>query len=65
MCHEIFIGDERCCRACLPDTCIYRCVDCGTGRRESKSCMLARHEDLPLHRIEVRTSGIRVRTVPD
>ena len=41
------------CVSCLEEPGTYRCVDCTTSRLYCTSCIVFRHEDTPLHRIEV------------
>jgi hypothetical protein len=41
------------CSNCLDDPGVYRCLDCGAISLYCAVCLVSRHDELPLHRIEV------------
>jgi hypothetical protein len=49
-----FLGYEKCSKCGVQDG-IIKCRDCSSGRMlKCKTCILSIHQDLPLHRVEVR-----------
>jgi hypothetical protein len=42
------------CSNCLDDPGVYRCLDCSAASLYCALCIVSRHGELPLHRIEVR-----------
>ena len=52
------------CFNCLEDPGMYRCLDCSTTRRYCAICVVSRHDELPLHRIEVRSHVLDFSTPP-
>lgn len=42
------------CTSCLGESGKYRCTDCTTSVFYCASCIVCRHDDIPLHRLEVR-----------
>jgi hypothetical protein len=46
-------GDDRSLTCKCKGTAEYRCRDCAYGTAYCKICMVERHRDLPLHRLQV------------
>ncbi|KAI0744413.1 hypothetical protein C8Q76DRAFT_606972, partial [Earliella scabrosa] len=45
------------CRTCGEEGAVFRCTECASRRLHCESCILARHTDLPLHRLEEWSDG--------
>jgi hypothetical protein len=41
------------CSSCLDDPGVYRCLECSAISSYCTACIVSRHDELPLHRIEV------------
>ena len=48
----------RTCAHCLDNTGTFKCLDCSEVTLYCQSCIVERHEHLPLHRIEVRLQAL-------
>ena len=44
------------CASCLEELGEYKCIDCASPTLYCTPCIVSRHADLPLHRLEVRPS---------
>lgn len=46
------------CSNCLDDPGVHRCLDCSTTSLYCAVCIVSRHDEQPLHRIEVRSLAL-------
>ena len=48
------------CDSCLQDRGEYQCIDCSTQLLYCSPCIVSQHENIPLHRLEVRLYSIKI-----